>query len=84
MERDEIFSTLSAVFDLERLTSRVTMGTAAPRDLLALRKSLEQIPVLRGFLAADARAAASRIAELYDGLDELADVRDAHCARDCR
>ncbi len=77
VERDEIFRTLSAVFDLERLTSRVTMGTAGPRDLVALRKSLEQIPVLRGFLAADVRAAASRIAELYDGLDELVDVRDA-------
>ena len=51
VERDELFRTLGAVFDLERLTSRVTMGTATPRDLLALRKSLEQIPVLRGFLS---------------------------------
>jgi DNA mismatch repair protein MutS len=77
VERDELFRTLGAVFDLERLTSRVTMGTATPRDLLALRKSLEQIPVLRGFLSSDARAAASRISELHGALDELADVRDA-------
>jgi len=77
VEGDELFHTLGAVFDLERLTSRVAMGTATPRDLLALRKSLEQIPVLRGFLSAEARQAASRIAELYEALDELAGVRDA-------
>ncbi len=77
VERDELFRTLGSIFDLERLTSRVTMGTATPRDLLALRKSLEQVPVLRGFLPNDARAASARIAELYDALDELTDVRDA-------
>ena len=84
VERDELFRALSAVFDLERLTSRVTMGTATPRDLLALRKSLEQIPVLRGLLPEDARAAASRLAELHESLDELADVRDsiAHAIAD--
>ena len=80
VERDEIFATLSAVFDLERLTSRVTMGIATPRDLLALRKSLEQIPVLRGFLGGEMRAAAARLAELHTGLDELANVRDAIAA----
>ncbi len=77
VERDELFRILGSVFDLERLTSRVAMGTATPRDLLALRKSLEQIPVLRGFLPADARTSASRIADLHDALDELTDVREA-------
>jgi len=33
--------------------------------------------VLRGFLSAEARQASSRIAELYEALDELADVREA-------
>ena len=77
VERAELFRGLGGVFDLERLTSRVTMGTATPRDLLALRKSLEQIPLLRGLLAEDVRAAAVRLAELHEALDELGDVRDS-------
>ncbi|MGB7682107.1 MAG: DNA mismatch repair protein MutS [Candidatus Acidiferrales bacterium] len=77
VERDEIHRTLEAVLDLERLTSRITLAVATPRDLVALRKSLEQIPVIRGFLSSESRAASTRIAALHTSLDELADVREA-------
>ena len=77
VERDEIHRTLRSILDLERLTSRVTLGIATPRDLIGLRKSLEQIPVLRGFLSAASQKAATRIAALDAELDELADVRDS-------
>src|ERR1700723_321576 len=39
MVREEIRKTLEAILDLERLTSRVTLGIATPRDLLARRHS---------------------------------------------
>ncbi|MFZ3215391.1 MAG: DNA mismatch repair protein MutS [Candidatus Acidiferrales bacterium] len=52
IEREELHNTLEGVLDLERLTSRVTLGVATPRDLLALRQSLEKIPPLRALLAA--------------------------------
>src|SRR3984957_3117566 len=60
MVREEIRKTLEGILDLERLTSRVTLGVATPRDLLALRQSLEKIPVLRKLIAEaiDAGAAA--------------------------
>src|ERR1700723_3496564 len=51
VEREEIHRTLEGVLDLERLTSRITLGVATPRDLLALRQSLEKIPSLRTLLA---------------------------------
>ncbi|MGC2702843.1 MAG: DNA mismatch repair protein MutS [Candidatus Acidiferrales bacterium] len=87
--REEIHRTLEGVLDLERLTSRVTLGVAAPRDLLALRGSLERIPGLRRILA-DAISSASsgsaappgslsvssRLSLLHEQLDEMADVRD--------
>ena len=38
---------LEGILDLERLTSRVTLGVVTPRDLLALRGSLEKIPRVR-------------------------------------
>jgi DNA mismatch repair protein MutS len=45
--RAEVRKELGGVLDLERLLAKVTLGSAGPRDLLALGKSLERIPQLR-------------------------------------
>jgi DNA mismatch repair protein MutS len=85
--REEIRKQLEGILDLERLTSRVTLGIATPRDLLALRGSLERIPALRSLLVAEPGAAgqddastvpnsAERLAKLRERSDEMADVRD--------
>ena len=71
--REEIRKDLDCVDDLERLTSRVALAAATPRDLLALRNSLEHIPLLRGFLCG---CSAVRLRELHAQLDELPDVRE--------
>jgi DNA mismatch repair protein MutS len=75
--REEIRKELAGVFDLERLTSRVTLGTATPRDLLALRHSLGKIPLLCRFLSG---AACSRLVDLSASLDPdatgLAEIRE--------
>jgi len=71
--REEIRKDLSGVLDLERLTSRVTLGVATPRDLLALRQSLVRLPLLRGFLA---NCTSRRLAALLEQMDELVDVRE--------
>ena len=76
VERGEIYRALERVLDLERLTSRITLGVATPRDLLALRKSLEQLPILRGFLTPDSQAASARIAAIDAEIDELTDVHE--------
>jgi DNA mismatch repair protein MutS len=47
--RGEIRKELRGIQDLERLTSRITLGQAMPRELVALRKSLAQLPVIRAF-----------------------------------
>jgi DNA mismatch repair protein MutS len=76
VEREEIRKDLLEILDLERLTSRVTLGVATPRDLLALRQSLGRIPLLRGFLAPNGTGRCRRLSELREALDELADVRE--------
>jgi len=73
--REEIRRELEGILDLERLTSRVTLGVVTPRDLLALRGSLERIPSVRAQIAA-MKAGSSRLATLCDEMDEMADVRD--------
>jgi DNA mismatch repair protein MutS len=47
--RGEIRKELRGIQDLERLTSRITLGQAMPRELVALRKSLAQLPVVKQF-----------------------------------
>jgi DNA mismatch repair protein MutS len=57
--REEIRKQLESTLDLERLTSRITLGTATPRDLLALRQTLDQVPVIRALLPACMAAASA-------------------------
>ncbi len=45
--RDEIREYLNAVYDLERLMSKVSYKTAGPRDLLAFQGSLSMLPAIR-------------------------------------
>jgi DNA mismatch repair protein MutS len=66
MAREELRKELAGVFDLERLTSRITLGTATPRDLLGLRKSLAHLPLARGFLT---HCTSRRIVELCAAID---------------
>ncbi|MBV8552588.1 MAG: DNA mismatch repair protein MutS [Acidobacteriaceae bacterium] len=42
--RGDLRKALGTVQDLERLLAKVTLGTATPRDTLALGRSLEQLP----------------------------------------
>ncbi|MDY6822473.1 MAG: DNA mismatch repair protein MutS [Thermodesulfobacteriota bacterium] len=49
--RNHIREGLKTVFDLERLASKLVMGRANARDLLALKRSLQSLPALREGLA---------------------------------
>ncbi len=49
--RVAIRSTLRAVQDMARLSSRLTLGIAGPRELLALKQSLTALPELRSHLS---------------------------------
>jgi DNA mismatch repair protein MutS len=50
--RDRIEAVLKPVGDLERLVSRAAQGHASPRELVALRRSLEAIPPVQEALSA--------------------------------
>ncbi len=72
MKRDGLRNLLKEVADVERLTGRLNLGSATPRDLLALRRSLDQVPRIREILA---NCSSSLLQVLNDSTDELADVR---------
>jgi DNA mismatch repair protein MutS len=74
--RGEIRKELRGIQDLERLTSRITLGQAGPRELVALRKSLAQLPVLRNFVTPPPAGGSVLLRRLHTEIDELADVRE--------
>ncbi|HET7620228.1 MAG TPA: DNA mismatch repair protein MutS, partial [Vicinamibacterales bacterium] len=72
--RAKLRDTLKSVHDIERLVARAALGTAGPRDLVALRQSIAAVPRVRLILE-DFQAPLVR--SLAGELDDLADVRDA-------
>ncbi len=73
VERGRFREALKGVHDLERLVARTALGTAGPRDLLALARSIAAIPRCRQSLD-EMRAPLLR--SLSAELDDLDDVRD--------
>jgi DNA mismatch repair protein MutS len=72
IKRDRLRSLLKEVADVERLTGRLNLGSATPRDLVALRRSLDQVPLIHETLA---NSQSSLLQVLNETADELADVR---------
>jgi DNA mismatch repair protein MutS len=72
MKRDGLRTLLKEVSDVERLSGRLNLGSATPRDLVALRRSLDQVPAVRERLM---NADSSLLQVLNEAIDELADVR---------
>jgi DNA mismatch repair protein MutS len=56
---------LRAIGDIERITTRIALKTARPRDLSSLRDSLLQLPVIQSFLNS---APATLLAEIKQAL----------------
>ncbi|MDA9460440.1 DNA mismatch repair protein MutS [Enterococcus mundtii 3F] len=49
-ERLDLQSALTKVYDLERLAGRVAFGNVNGRDLIQLKTSLQQVPMIRGLI----------------------------------
>jgi DNA mismatch repair protein MutS len=69
--RHELRERLKGIHDLERLTSKISLKAANPRDLVALRKSLERLPGI-GRVAAGFSAKLFR--DIREGWDDAEDV----------
>lgn len=73
IKRDRLQTMLRDVADLERLTGRINMGTATPRDLAALKRSLDQVPGIRQALS---DSGSSLLQVLRENADEMTDIRE--------
>src|SRR4030042_5841919 len=50
IERKQLRESLKGIQDIERLTSRIFLGHANARDLIGLKNSLKNLPVLKSHL----------------------------------
>ncbi len=71
ISREELREYMGPVYDLERLITRISYGTANPRDLTAFRTSLEMLPPIRLILQ---DMECSLLREICEDLDPLEDL----------
>ena len=71
MRRGNIAEVLDSVYDIERLTGKISYGTVNAKDMVALKNSLQQLPDLKNILA-DFKS--ELLKNLYEELDTLEDV----------
>ncbi|MEO6050077.1 MAG: DNA mismatch repair protein MutS, partial [Pyrinomonadaceae bacterium] len=71
--RDRLRFVMKDVSDLERLIGRLNLGTATPRDLVALRRSIGQAPLINETLS-DAKSLLLQV--LAENIFELPEIRD--------
>ncbi|MGA5687673.1 DNA mismatch repair protein MutS [Cytobacillus pseudoceanisediminis] len=76
-EREEIREKLKEVYDLERLAGRVAFGNVNARDLVQLKKSLQQIPVLKDMVSNLPNEEAVRLAERLDACEEVTETLES-------
>jgi DNA mismatch repair protein MutS len=70
-------ATLAAVPDIERITTRVALFSARPRDLAGLRSGLQQLPSLRAYVAMCNRDAdAPLLQDIHEALATPAECLD--------
>ncbi|MCM3571295.1 DNA mismatch repair protein MutS [Neobacillus mesonae] len=73
-ERQDFRGKLKEVYDLERLAGRVAFGNVNARDLVQLKRSLMQVPLLKEILLNMQDETMNLIAESLDPCEEVTDL----------
>jgi DNA mismatch repair protein MutS len=76
VSRGRLREALGAVQDLDRILGRITLGTASPRDLVAMATSLEALPrAAEALVECEAPLARSQVKDLDPPLDVVEAIR---------
>lgn len=76
-ERQELREYLRGVYDLERLAGRVAFGNVNARDLIQLKKSLKQVPLIVALLMKIEDENVQLFAQHLDACEELVQLLEA-------
>ena len=73
-ERQELKEKLKEVYDLERLAGRVAFGNVSARDLVQLKRSLQQVPFIHTIIEQLGTEEAKQLAGMLDPCEEVTDL----------
>lgn len=74
VDRDEIREYLSPIYDMERLLTKISYGSANPRDLVAFRESLKMLKPIRQVLAGFSSGVLQKIRDDIPDFSDLTDL----------
>lgn len=70
--RDRLAETLRDIRDIERISGKIGYGNVLPRDLVALTKSLEQLPAVKMCME---NVKSKKLTDLRDGIADFKDIK---------
>ncbi|MDO4311869.1 MAG: DNA mismatch repair protein MutS [Eubacteriales bacterium] len=80
ISREELREYLAPIYDLERLVGRISYQSANPRDLTALKNSMEMLPPIKYILQDMHSPLLKKLCEELDTLEDLCTlITDAIC-----
>jgi DNA mismatch repair protein MutS len=77
IERKQLRESLRGIQDVERLTSRIFLGHANARDLIGLRNSLQNVPLLKTHLQPFDAPLIRELASEIENFDDLAQLLES-------
>lgn len=72
MLADDFAAVLSKIYDIGRITNRISLNTAAPKDLVALKNSLLALPELNYLLSKTKSPMLSQLNKDFDIMSDIA------------
>ncbi len=76
ISRQEIREFLTGVFDLERLTGKISLGAASPKDIVSLKKTLIPLPQIQSLLDSFSSPRMSSLRDNWDNGEDLVEWID--------
>ena len=77
MAREELREYMNSIYDLERLTMKVSYRTANPRDLISFKTSIQYLPYIKDILAQFSKGVLAKMAESLDTLEDLHELLES-------
>ena len=74
MMKDELSYALSKTYDISRIISRLSLGTATPKDLIALKNTAQALPEVEYALSGAKSAMLKKLLEDFDILADIAQL----------
>ena len=82
MAREELREYMNSIYDLERLTMKISYRSANPRDLISFKTSIQYLPYIKAILEQFSKGLLAKMAEDLNPLEDLYELLDQSIEED--